>query len=219
MSIAPFTYYIKVALPNQLTKWEDYWLQIHGYWMTLAKKIGSPGYFQLPLDLVSVRSGEAEINIQNSLFIETSQESGSHKLYISSTSRIETIQLFQALNAGFKFFKNSLEAGKGQERTECEYQVSSGFMNLSKGKRKLVLTLEGLIASDSKHYPLPTIISMSGKHNDQSCGTKLIVTVKGPDDALQQKEFSGVSPTEMMRMCSSFLMHAKALAAERKGAK
>jgi hypothetical protein len=216
MSIAPFTCFIKVALPHQLTKWDDYWLQIHGYWMTLAKKINSPGHFQLPLDLVVVRGGESETNIQNSLFIETSQESGSHRLYISSTSRIETIQLFQALNVGFNFFKSSFQAGKRQERTECEYHVSSGFMNLSKGKRKLVLTREGLIVSDSKQYPLSTIISMSGKQNDQACGTKLVVTIKGPDDSLQQKEFAVISPTEMMRMCSSFLMHAKALAAERR---
>jgi hypothetical protein len=211
MAIAPFTCYIKVALPPQLTKWEDYWLQVHGFWLIISKKLGAPGYFVIPLDLVQLQSGETETNIQNSLYIETSPESGAHKLYISSTSRIEIIELFKALNTGWSFFRSNFQAGKGQEDTECEYRVASGFMNLSHERRRLALTRDRLIVGDSKVYPIHTILAMTGKQGDPNCTTRLLITVQTPEGP-QQKEFSEIAPQDMKRMYWSYLMHIKALA-------
>jgi hypothetical protein len=218
MSGNSFNCFIRVAIPPQTTKWEDYWLQITEFWLVISKKLGAPGHFVLPLDLTRLESGETDTNIQNSIFIETSPESGGHKLYIASTSRIEIILLFQALTAGWNFFKTAYQARRPIDVAECDYQVSSGFMNLSKEKKRLILNQETLIVGDSKQYPLASIFSMTSKQGDPSCSTKLIINVQTPDGN-QQKEFAGLNPNDMRKMYASFLMHAKALADQRRAAK
>jgi hypothetical protein len=118
------------------------------------------------------------------------------------------------LDLGWTFFKSNFESGRFRENTECEYSVSTGFMNLTRERRKLILRGDQLIVSDSKQYPLHSIISMTPKQGDQNCSTKLTITVQ-TQDGTQQKEFSGLVVNEMMRLYSSFLMQAKALAEQR----
>jgi hypothetical protein len=209
----PFTCYVRV-LPHQSSKWDDYWLQIYGFWLVISKKLGSPANFILLLDLVTLRSGEAETNLQHSVFLETSPESGGHKLFLSVTGRIEIIQLFQFLEVGWTVFKSDFDSGKFREDTECEYQAAAGFMSFSKERRRLTLRGGNLLVNDSKSYPLHSIISMTPKQGGQDCGTKLIVTIQ-TQDGTQQKEFSGLLPKEMMKMYTSFLMQAKSLAERR----
>jgi hypothetical protein len=208
MPLVPFTCFLKVALPHQLTKWEDYWLQIQGFWLTLSKKINSPGHFFLPLDISHIDSAESETNNQNSIYFETSPESGCHRLYLSSMSRLEMIETFKAINAGASLFKSVYDSYTEIGNIECEYQVSSGFMNLTRERRKLVLSADRLMASDSKQFPLAKISSVCGKQGDPNCSSKLVVTVTGPD-GITQKEFAGMAVQDLKKMCWAFLMRAK----------
>jgi hypothetical protein len=209
----PFTSYVRV-LSDQASKWDDYWVQVYDFWLVISKKLSGPGHFILLLDLVALRSGEPETHIQNCIYLETSLESGGHKLYLSTISRIDIIQLYQVLDLGWTFFKSTFESGKFGEDAMCEYLVATGFMNLSRERRKLTSRGDSLIVDDSKRYPLHSIISMTPRQGDQNCGTKLLVTIQ-THDGTQQKEFSGLVTTEMMRMYSSLLMQVKALAGGR----
>jgi hypothetical protein len=175
MTTIPFTCFVKVAFPHQGTKSEDYWLQVYDCWMIISKKLGAPGHFIIPLDLQPICSGEKEDGgFQNSLFIETSQKSGGHKLYLVSTNRIETIQLFRAINAGWTVFKDSIQGRTFPAETVCEYDVPSRFMSFSRDKRRLALTADRLTVGDSKSYTLDSIVSMSAKQNDQACSSQTL---------------------------------------------
>lgn len=207
MSISPFTCYIKVAMPGQITKWEGYWLQIHGFWLIITKKIGQHCHFLVPLDLVKLVTGERETGVPNSLLLETSPASGAHKFYISSTSRIETILLFQALNVGCNVLKNVFQAGKLQEDAECDYQQSTRF---SKQTGKLVLTKHNLVVGSKEVIPIEEIISMSAKQNDQNCHNRLVVVTK-VGGTIKTNEYHVTQPMALMKITSSFLMHVKAI--------
>jgi hypothetical protein len=205
MTAPPFTSLVKLALPPQLTKWGDHWLQISGYWMTLSKELGAAGHILVPLDVQELRSAQPDTHIQNSLFIETSKESGSHRLCLSPRPSNCSRQSRRAPAA---------QGGDVPERTECEYRVSSGFMNLVKERRRLVLTRDKLAVTDAKQFPIASIVSMSPKQGDQACATRLVVAIRGADDVVQLKEFVGVTTTELRDICAAFLLRAKAIAAD-----
>jgi hypothetical protein len=122
--------------------------------------------------------------------------------------------LFQAITTGAGLFRAAAQAGDVPERTECEYQVSSGFMNLVKERRRLVLTRDRLAVTDAKQFPIATILSMSPKQGDQSCAARLTVAIKGADDIVQFKEFVGVATAELKAICAAFLLCAKRIPAE-----
>lgn len=189
-------------------KWDDFWLQIHGFWLIITKKIGQHCHFLVPLDLVNLVTGETETGVANSLILETSAASGSHKFYISSTSRIETILLFQALNVGCNVLKNVFQAGKLQEDAECEYQQSTRF---SKQTGKIVLTKHEFIIGNKERVPLASIVSMSAKQNDQNCHNRLIIVTRN-GESTKTSEYHISQPMALMKITSSFLMHVKALA-------
>jgi hypothetical protein len=208
MSIAPFSCYIRVAIPPQLQKWENFWLQISGYWLYLSKKFNGSVNVSLLLDLVKLSSGHEDTNIQNSLFLESSVPTGSHKLYLSSLCRIEIIQVFQAITVGCGYLNSVFLAEKFREPAECSY-TSGGLLKMSKHSKKLILTGKDFIVSGQKQYPISSIISVSPKQNDQNCQSKLIVTIQTADAGPQQKEFSGLHSQELTKMCITFLMRAK----------
>ena len=210
-SFVPFTCYIKVSLPPQVNKWEDFWLQIHGYWLIISKKIGEHAHFLLPLDLQQLASGEPDTGVQNCILLEVSKYCGSHKIYISSTSRIEIILLFQALNVGYNVLKNLFQGGKLQEDVECDYKASSGFMNLSRHTGKILLTRDELSIGGKEKYPISSIVSMSAKQNDVNCHHRLVLVIEN-EGVRKHRELHVTSiPVNLMRMTGAFLMRKKAL--------
>jgi hypothetical protein len=210
MSFSPFTCYAKVALPQQLPKWENYWLQIRGCWLEIYKKVSMAAHFSILLDLASLTSGHEATNLQNSLFIESSVPTGSLKLYISSTSRCEIIHLFNALTKGWTHWKDISQGDKFKGDFECNSNPPSGFMKLSKKSQKFALTRDAFIV-DQKEYPITTIVSMSPKQNDPNSASKLIVTVQA-EGGIQQREFAGLISSDTQKICTGFLIRLRDLA-------
>lgn len=195
-----FTCFVKVGIAGSPNKPEDLWLNIFGGWLTISKKVGQQVMFLLPLDLVCVQSGEEVTKLPNSLLLKTSPSTGSHELWIVSTSRIEIILLYQALNAGWDHLRNTLRAKNWTNDIECEYQISHGRLSFSKQTGKLVLSQTALRISDKESLPIHDIISMSFKQGDPNCNTRLIIVTRG---ATKQREFQ-VAEMKAMKLILGF---------------
>lgn len=206
-SIAPFTCFVKVSQPGQ-NKWEEFWLQVQGFLVFLAKKIGQPCHFMVPLDLVDLRSGETETGNQNTLYMESSTESGGIKLLLASTSRVEIILLYRALFVGCGLLKTIFEDGHLREEKTIDFISTSRF---SKNAGRLTLTGSELTiarGSEAEQIPMTSIISMSGRQNDQNCQNRLVLVYHGPEEVVR-KEFSVAQSIDLWKIVGSFLMHRK----------
>jgi hypothetical protein len=206
---AVFTCFTRASLSHQPSKWEDFWLQIDTFWLVLSKKVGTPPHFLLPLDIANVTPAETDTGLPNSLCLELSPKSGGHKLYFSSPSRIEVIKLYDALKAGSAEFIRYHQEGRSRGDFECEFQSSSGFMNLSKRTEKLKLTSTTVTIGENKQCPLESVVSLSAKQNDPNCQSKLVISYLDPDGSAHQKELFGIIPAELKQVYALFVMSVK----------
>ena len=195
-----FQCFVKVAAGAQ-SKFEDYWLQISGIWLTISKKVGQQAFFLLPLDLAHLGSGEETTRIPNSIMLKTSQITGSHEIYIASSSRIEIILLFQALQTGWDQMKNL--PWKEKQEVACDYHVSHGLLGRSKQGGQLVLTPQELRIGDKEAYPIHELVSLSFKQNDPNCKSRLVLTVN-TSDGKKQREFH-VHELQAMELVKSMI--------------
>jgi hypothetical protein len=208
-AMRPFTCYVRTSLAHPPPKWDDFWLQIQGFWLVLSKKVGAPPHFLLPLDTLNLTSAETDTAFTNSLLLELSPKSGGHRLYFSAPSRIEIIKLYDALKSGSNEFTRSRNEGSVGGDFECDFQATSGFMNLSKRTEKLRFTGSGLTIGDMKQFPLESIVSLSAKQNDPNCQSKLVVSYLEADGSTHQRELSGISPPELKQMYALFVIGVK----------
>ncbi|OHT00154.1 hypothetical protein TRFO_33223 [Tritrichomonas foetus] len=175
-----FKCFVQISLPPSPTKFESYWLKIDGLWFSLSKKFDKQPQFLFPLQIQSLESAEKETQKLNSLFLETSEFSGNHKIYITSTNRLEIIQIYQALQNAQKRFNLDM-ADHNQKREpnfDIEYEVSSGFMNMNKQKSVMHVTPQSITFPDNKLVSMRDVVSISAKQNDNNCQHKLHITLR-----------------------------------------
>ena len=99
----------KVALAASKILWEEFWIQINGFWIEIMKKVGQPDHFLIPLDLVRLESAYEVTELPNSIYLETSELTGSIKLYLYTINRFDCIQLYQKIQDGQKLLSTALQ--------------------------------------------------------------------------------------------------------------
>jgi hypothetical protein len=172
----------KVALAQPTLKWEDFWIDVQGYWLTIGKKVDQPCSFLIPLDLTNISAGYQDTRIQNSLCLTTSAITGSLKLYIQSPNRFDILQLYQALKTGQLFLKETITSGSIPH--ECSFDATTVGILLGLGKAAVTFTqtAEAITFTGAKAPPrieFGQILSMHAKINDSGAHTRLCIDVSG----------------------------------------
>lgn len=199
--------YGKVAVAGQSLRWDDFWIQVRGFWLEISKKIGNPCYFVIPLDLASLTGGFQETNVQNSIALLTSPVTGSHKIYLQTTNRNDIIQLYHAIQNGRTALMYALQNNKLIQKTEFECETVAAFFNIGKSKLKLHASIKGFEFTGNKastKYPINKIHAVFAKMNDSSADTRLCLTVD-ENGSTSTKEFNCISHQNLVYALSCFL--------------
>jgi hypothetical protein len=199
----------KVAVLQANLKWEDFWIQVHDYWLTIGKNVDSSPSFLLPLDLTNLTGGFQETRIQNSIYIATTAITGSVKLYLQSSNRYDILQLFQALKNGQSILKEAI-ARKAIPR-QCSFEAKT--LGILFGLGRSVFTFKE--TPDSIEFAgdkVPTRIAfidiraMHAKVNDSGSPSHLIIEVSENGQA-SSKACDCVQPNNLKSAIACFLMN------------
>lgn len=203
-------FYGKVAAANPTLKWDDFWIQIKGYWLEVSKKLGQSCYFIIPLDLQSITAAFQETNVQNSIAIVTSQLTGSNKIFLQSTNRYDIIQMYHALQYGQNLMRAAIQKGQIPKTTEFDCETITSFFNIGKSKLKLTASPRGLEFTGNKTttlYEYDKIHSVYAKLNDSSADTRLCINVDENGSAVT-KEFNCLNRQNLVNVINCFMMNA-----------
>lgn len=202
--------YGKVAVANQKLNWDDFWIRVNGFWIEITKKVGQPDYYLIPLDLAKCDGAFNETGIQNSIYLETTPLTNSFKVFISTTNRLDILQLFQAIKTGQKIIANALQKRQIERMVRHEVETISGFLGLVKEKLTFNMGPQGLDLSGGKsapqHYDWDKVVSVYAKQNDQNCHTRLYVSVE-ENDQTTTKEYNCQEHSSVMNSIACFLMN------------
>lgn len=202
--------YGKVAVAAPVLKWDDYWIKVNGFWIEIAKKVGQPDVFCIILDAVTVKGAYEETGIQNSLFIETSNYTGSFKFYLSSTNRLDIIQLHQAIQNGQRILSDALKRRQIERMCRCEMETVAGFFGIGKEKLQLNMSMQGIDISGGKsqpqHYDFTQVITVTPKQNDNNCHTRLTLVID-EGGTKSTKEYNCAEHSQVMNAVSCYLMN------------
>lgn len=209
-----FMIFAKVAIPSTSLKWDDFWVQVSDYWLEISKKAGQPSFFTIPLDIKEIRSAFQQTGIQNSLEIQTTVHSGSIKLFISSSNRLDIINLYNSINAGRQRYLNAFNAFQkksSEQSIQLNLEGVSGFLSFGKTNYQMTMNSKILEIKGPKlnlAYPLNNIISMFAKQNDSSCSTRLCICL---DDGTNNttKEFVCNDHSHLLKAISVFLFNTQ----------
>ncbi|OHT12639.1 hypothetical protein TRFO_17455 [Tritrichomonas foetus] len=202
--------YGKVATANPTLKWDDFWIQVRGFWLEISKKVGQPCYFLIPLDLASLSAGFLETNVQNSISLVTSPKTGSTKIFLQSTNRFDVIQLYHAIQTGQGLLKTALQKSQITKAVEFDCETVSSFFNLGKTKLKLVGSQKGFEFTSNKNsslYEMDKIHSLFAKVNDNSADTRLCINVE-ENGSTVTKEFNCMNHQNLLNAISCFLINS-----------
>ena len=204
-----FLCYGKIAISNPSLKWDDYWITVRDYWVEISKKVGQPVQFCIPLDLITLSSGFEQTGLQNSIFIETSNLIGSFSFFISTTNRLDIIQLFQSLEKGRKILNDAISKRQIEKITRFDIE-SSGFLGMRKEKFQFEINPQGIDINGSKksHFDLEFVLSVTAKQNDSNCHTKLILIIEEGGNNIQ-KEFNCLDHSSLLNAISCFIFNKK----------
>lgn len=192
-----FKAYVQISFPPYPAKLENYWLHIDEFWLSLSKKFDKPPIYLFPIQFVNLISAGQETQKQNSLLLETSELSGSHKIYIVSTNRVEIIQIYLALQNAQKIFNIQMSDHEQNPvpSIDIECEVTSGFINRTKQKQILRINPQSIsIPSDSDlntsndpnspaqpqanslSFKMRDVILITSKQNDVNCSHRAVIT-------------------------------------------
>lgn len=203
-------FYGKVAVANPNLKWDDFWIQIKGYWLEISKKLGQSCYFIIPLDLQSITAAFQETNVQNSIAIVTSQLTGSNKIFLQSTNRYDIIQMYHALQYGQNLMRSAIQKSQIPKTTEFDCETITSFFNIGKSKLKLTASPRGLEFTGNKNttlYEYDKIHSVFAKLNDSSAETRLCISIDENGSAVT-KEFNCLTRQNLINAISCCMMNA-----------
>ena len=194
-----FKAFVQIAFPPSPTKLENYWLHIDEFWFSLSKKFDKPPIYLFPIQIVNLQSAGQETQKQNSLFLETSELSGSHRIYIVSTNRVEIIQIYLALQNAQKIFNIQMSEYEQNPTSsiDIECEVTSGFINRTKQKQILRINAQSIsIPTDSDSnvsndpnmqsqqqvnslsFKMRDVALITSKQNDVNCSHRAIITFR-----------------------------------------
>ncbi|KAK8891152.1 hypothetical protein M9Y10_028358 [Tritrichomonas musculus] len=202
-------FYGKVAVANPTLKWDDFWIQIKGYWLEISKKLGQACSFIIPLDLQSITAAFQETNVQNSIAIVTSQMTGSNKIYLQSTNRYDIIQMYHALQYGQSLMQTAFQKAQIPQTTEFDCETITSFFNIGKSKLRLIASPRGLEFTGNKTstlYEYDKIHSVYAKLNDASADTRLCINVD-ENGSVVTKEFNCLSRQNLINAISCFMIN------------
>lgn len=195
-----FKAYVQIAFPPSPTKLENYWLQIDEFWLSLSKKFDKPPTYLFPIQIESLQSAGQETQKQNSLSLETSDLSGSHKIYIVSTNRVEIIQIYLALQNAQKIYNIQMSEYEQNvpSSIDIECEITSGFINRTRQKQILRINSQSIsIPTDtdsnnspsdpnsamqqsavSSSFKIRDVVSITTKQNDVNCSHRVSITFR-----------------------------------------
>ena len=210
-----FKAYVQIAFPPSPTKLENYWLQIDEFWLSLSKKFDKPPIYLFPVQIDSPQLAGQEAQKENSLSLGTSDLSGSHKIYIVSTNRVEIIQIYLAIQNAQNIFAVQMSEHEQNPASsiDIECEITSGFINRTKQKQILRINPQSIsIPTDSDlndpnsqsqpqanslSFKMRDVILITSKQNDTNCSHRVVITFRegGFTDHSQQsndvlKEFT-----------------------------
>jgi hypothetical protein len=219
MSDHGFICFAKVAVASQNPKWEDFWLQVRGFWLEAAEKIGQPCSFLLPLDLVSLGGGFQETSIQNSISLSLAPRAGGFHLFVQSPNRCDIVHLFNALEAGRARLGEALEGGALPRACECDVETVSGFFGIGKSRLHLAASpaaLEFAGAKGAQRFAFEDVQSVHARLNHASAHARLVVNVK-EGGGVAAREYSCAEREHLVAVVECFLMNSFAWARENAG--
>ena len=212
--IKNFMIFGKVAIPSTTLKWEEFWIQVTDYWLEISKKVGQPSFFTIPLDIEEIKSAFQQTGIQNSIEIETTKHAGSIKLFISSTNRLDIINLYNSINVGRQNYINAFsfhQKNPSEQSIQLDLEGVSGFLSFGKTNYQMSINSKLIEIQGPKvnlAYPLNNIISMSAKQNDSSCSTRLCISLDDGNN-ITTKEFVCNNHVLLLKVISVFLFNTQ----------
>ena len=205
-----FIVYGKIAVPGQNLKWDENWILVRGYWLEISKKNFLPPIYSIPLDLLVFKSGFHETTVQNSIKIVTTINTGNVKLFLSTTNRLDIINLYKAIKTGSEKLRTHIEQKFFMNSIHFVVEMSSGFLSLIKTKADLNITSEALEVTPEKGakqiFSIDSIVSMSAHQNTDTCGTHLVVVIDD-DINFSTKEFIVSDHNNLINAISCFLFN------------
>jgi hypothetical protein len=219
MSDHGFICFAKVAISSQNPKWEDFWLQVRGFWLEITEKIGQPCSFFLPLDLVNLSGGFQETSIQNSISISLAPRAGGFHLFLQSPNRCDVIHLFNALEAGRARLAKALDTADIPRAYECDVETVSAFFGIGKSKLHLCensAAFELAGAKGGQRYAFEDVQSVHARLNHASSHARVVLNVK-ENGSLVAKEYNCIEHEHLMNIIQCFLMNSFAWARENAG--
>jgi len=199
----------KVALPGSVLRWDDYWIQVRDFWVEISKKVGQPNSFCIALDLATLEGSFSKTGIQNSIYLETTPYTGSFGIYISTTNRLDIIQLFQSIKKGQKILSDAISRRQIEKSCRFDVETASGFLGLGKERLVFQMTPNSLDINGQKgsalHYELPQILHITPKQNDQNCHTRISIALKENE----VKEFNCLEHSAMLNAVSCFIYNTR----------
>ena len=166
-------------------------------------------YFIIPLDLGLAEGAFKDTGIQNSIVLETTALTGSFKIYISTTNRLDILQLFQAIQTGQKIIAQALKRRQIERMVSHDIETFSGFLGIGKEKLSFRMTNQGVDITGGKstlHYDLSKITSVSAKQNDQNYHNRIVLTVEENGHNIT-KEYNCPEHSAVLNTISCFLMN------------